>query len=364
MGDILRLKAVGDIMLGDHPVCFGHGVRSKIRAHGFNYIFRDVFSYLSNSDILFGNLEVVLSDTGYDLNNIANAELRGELWYAKGLASVGFTVMSVANNHAMQHGRYAFDDTVNVLRQNDIFPLGLDCKGKTNCFILNKSNIEIAMLAYSLRPERFCSDITPYTIGKREDILRDVSEYKRDSRIVVVSLHWGEEYLNYPSIKQIDFAHGIIDAGANLILGHHPHVLQGIEHYKNGYIAYSLGNFIFDKWQTNPRETMILDCTINEKGIKSVEHIPVFINRNYQPQIISGMLADRLKLKMDRYTNHINNMVWDDTENKMEEYRRSAERAYQKFRIASYLYFIRNFYKYPPYVVKQSFWRFFLRRIR
>jgi poly-gamma-glutamate synthesis protein (capsule biosynthesis protein) len=350
-------------MLGDHPVCFGHGVRSRIEKYGFEHLFKNVAENLKDSDILFGNLEAVLSDYGYDPRKIEKAELRGKGAYALGLAELGFTVMSFANNHAMQHGPETFQDTVENLERNKIFCLGLENNGETNVFSFRKSEIEIAMLAYSLRSEKYSGKATAYAIGNEKNILKDVADQKKHNRIVIVSLHWGEEYLNYPSPEQLILGHKIVDAGATLILGHHPHVLQGIEKYQGGYIVYSLGNFIFDKWDMNARQTMILDCMISNKGIESLDFIPVIINREFQPQIATESMANAIKRRMADYSELIEIEKFHHEEDRMSAYLDAARKSYFKFRLSSYLYFLKNIYKYQPHIIIQSLTRSISRRL-
>lgn len=98
-------------------------------------------------------------------------------------------------------------------------------------------------------------------------------------------MHWGDEYINLPSIFQIYFAHDIIDAGADVIIGHYPHVLQPVEKYKGRIISYSLGNFVSDMCSETTKKSMILKIIFNQNQIKKVELIPIYINKNYQPEI-------------------------------------------------------------------------------
>ena len=360
--DIVKLKAVGDIMLGDHPVCLGHGVRSKIEKFGIDYLFKGVADQLQGADILFGNLETVLSDIGYDNRFISSIEMRGRSRYAQKLADIGFTVMSVANNHIAQHGVAAFNDTIKSLKENSIFPVGEFKDGLTNSYKFQKGNVKICLISYSMRPEKYHKGFSLYSIGSEEKILGAVKRNREKNDIVIVSLHWGEEYVNLPSRSQIVFAHNLIDAGASLILGHHPHVLQGIEKYKHGCIVYSLGNFIFDKWQRNPRETMILNCELRKEGV-TVNFVPVYISKDYRPDILTGTQAEILSSNIQSYSNQIDEIWAMDMVYHAELYQKYAYRAYLKFRISSYCYFVRNFYRYSPMMLQQSLFRSFFRRL-
>ncbi len=359
----ISLRAVGDVSLGDHPVCFGHGVRSTIDKRGFPSLFDKTKNKLSNADIVFGNLETVLPNNA-DSTELFDMEMKGESRYAAELAKVGFNVMSVANNHAMQHGPDAFNDTVSILKENNISPIGVNENNISNCFVLNKKSLKVILIGYSLRPEKYSKIGSLYALGEKQTILEQVSQLKNDSTQIVISLHWGEEYLHHPSVEQIQLARDIIDAGACLILGHHPHVLQGIEEYKNGVIVYSMGNYIFDMWQKNTRETIIFECEIDQNGIKRYDYLPIFVNKHYQPVILTNKKAEQLKSKIKKYSKAINSNIKDkDFNNTMQEYNKSAEKAYTKYRMESYIYFIKNIYRYKPSVLLNSLIRFIKRRL-
>lgn len=359
----IYLHAVGDVSLGDHPVCFGHGVRSTIDKHGIPSLFNNTRDTLSHADIVFGNLETVLPRDA-DSTELFDMEMKGKSEYAAELAKVGFNVMSVANNHAMQHGPEAFKDTVSILKENNISPVGVNETNVSNCFFYNKKSTKIAMIGYSLRPEKYSKSGSLYALGKKQVILEQIQQLKNDNAQIIVSLHWGEEYLHYPSIEQVQLARDIIDAGACLILGHHPHVLQGIEEYNKGIIVYSLGNYIFDMWQKNTRETIIFECEIDQSGVKRYNFLPVFVNKRYQPIILTGQQAEKLRSQIQRYSNAIdsNNKVKDFTD-AMQEYNKIAEKTYTKYRMESYFYFIRNIYRYKPSVLLNSLIRFIKRRL-
>jgi hypothetical protein len=125
----------------------------------------------------------------------------------------------------------------------------------------------------------------------------DLITYPRKGKcdFVVVFLHWETENVFYPSPKQIKLAHKLIDHGATLILGHHPHVLQGIEKYKNGLIAYSLGNFQFDckLSQSSTNDSIILEVNFDKSGITDYLFVPIIINENYVPVQVEGKVKEK-----------------------------------------------------------------------
>lgn len=365
----VKLKAVGDIMLGDHPVCFGHGVRSTIEEKGLDFLLKEVEIALKDTDILFGNLESVLSDAGYNSSSMASAELRGRPEDAMGLSRSGFNLINLANNHALQHGRQAFKDTVKNLSNQSIKVVGLGKGARCETLRLVKNDIEIVFLGYSLRPEKYSDEPAPYLYANanEETILAHVNELRLESESqIVVSLHWGEEYLNYPSKKQISFARDLVDSGACLIIGHHPHVLQGIEEYKGAIILYSLGNFIFDKWQRNPRETAIFSCEIGANGVSNIEVTPVLISRSFQPKLASGKEKIKILNNIEKYSASINRLVnRGEREMSFDEirYQKMADQQYFKFRVQSYIYFLTHIHKYTANTIFYSLFRSILRRL-
>lgn len=147
-----------------------------------------------------------------------------------------------------------------------------------------KAGVNIGFLGYTVGRFRVSK---PYQINKlrRREVLTDIDRLKQKCDVVVVSLHWGTENVHYPSPDQINLAHELIDRGATLVLGHHPHVVQGVEEYGNGLIVYSLGNFNFDPEisYSETRKTMILSAHVNKTGVKDFQIIPVEINADLMP---------------------------------------------------------------------------------
>lgn len=280
---------VGDIMLSSN-----RGVGEQINEKGdYTYPFLKIASVLRSADLTFGNLEGPISSRGKDRGG--KYSFRANTEAIQGLVFAGFDVLSVANNHIFDWGEDAFEDTMNVLRRNDIDYVG----GGTNYSNANKPLIKniggtkVAFLAYSLVDYDMGNfEAKKYSVGKssfnKEKVVGTIKELKMSDTvdIVVVSFHWGEEYKTRSYPKQQKIAYAMIGAGADLIIGHHPHVVQEIEKYKNGWIAYSLGNFIFD--QSFSEETMrglVLEVEIMGKKISNVNAIDIKISDTFQPHI-------------------------------------------------------------------------------
>jgi len=273
------LYAVGDIILGDHPHFYGIGVRSAIEKNKL-YIFEKVEHIFSEGDIVFGNLETVLSDYG-KTKSYKSLILRGKPEFVEQLKKGHFNLINIANNHIQQHGKQCLFDTIDILQKREIRIIGLD--NLQPQVISSPKGIKLGFLGYSLRPEQYEKDAI-YSLADKNKIISDINRIKEKVNYIVISLHWGDEYITFPSAEQIDLAHKIIDAGADVIIGHHPHVLQPIESYNNKIIAYSLGNFVSDMYLDATKNSAILKIIFDKEGIRDCCLIPIYINNNFQPE--------------------------------------------------------------------------------
>jgi gamma-polyglutamate biosynthesis protein CapA len=293
----VTLLAVGDMMFGDLGVTFGFGVASTIQEHGPLFPLARCLNELRTGDIRFGNLETVLSKFDMVHDPYEQIQLRGQPEAAQALAAAQFDVVSLANNHIMQHGREAVAETINLLRENGIGFTGIEFPEKSieSFHQLTVKGSSFGFLGYNFRPVQYRAESRCDVAGSLERIRLDVERHRNDVDHVVVSVHWGDEFIDYPSPEQVKVGREIIDCGAALVLGHHPHILQGVEKYHHGVIAYSLGNFVFDMWQPRLRRSMILKCIFSGSGDVTFATIPVEINSSFQPEILYGPEGRRLQ---------------------------------------------------------------------
>ena len=283
-----RLIFVGDIMLD-------RDVEGSIYANGagdWRYPFFYIADLTAGADIAFANLEGNLSDKGANQGSIYSFRIDPRA--LEGLIYAGFDVLSLANNHSLDYGPTALFDTINRLNQVGIKTSGAGKNEETAnapaIFELSDGT-KIAYLAYTdLYPKSF--EATPTSAGishySEELIIQAIQKAKAETGadLVVVSLHWGYEYELEPANQQRILAHELIDAGADLIIGHHPHVVQPVEKYKDGIIVYSLGNFIFDQFFSKETMTSLaVEVTVKNKTISEVVEIPLQITPTYQPEL-------------------------------------------------------------------------------
>lgn len=288
----VKLLAVGDILLSG-------SVAEMIKNNGHEEPFTFVLEEFKKTDLVFGNLEGPFSNRGNPLKNKCCLYSPPET--LKSLKSAGFNVLSLANNHIFDYGYEGFEDTISLLKENNIswFGAGRNLKEARTPAIVSINNLSIGFLGYSW------DFIGSINVAKNKFgtaplseklILEDVKKLRERTDMVVVSLHWSYDRENYPLPSQRKLAHKIIDAGANLILGHHPHVLQGIEEYNSGVIVYSLGNFIFPDilykqynliQKPENKESIIFQCEIFPDGI-DFDIIPIRSNDQFQPKILEN----------------------------------------------------------------------------
>jgi poly-gamma-glutamate synthesis protein (capsule biosynthesis protein) len=223
------------------------------------------------------------------------------------LKAAGYDVMSVANNHTLDYDDPAFLETLAVLQRAGIAAVG---GGKNHAeavqAVLKEINgYKIAFLAATEMADIFWSWEYPRTLEATQDrpgvaALRSehlenaIQSLRGQVDLVVVSLHWGTEYSDYPTPAQRKTAYRLVDAGADLIIGHHPHCLQGVELYRGSLIAYSLGNFVYDH-QRRPKcqEGLLLKVRFRGPWLQEVLAYPVLI-QDEQPRPATGGDADRI----------------------------------------------------------------------
>jgi poly-gamma-glutamate capsule biosynthesis protein CapA/YwtB (metallophosphatase superfamily) len=230
---------------------FSRGVRRAIlAAHDSAMPLRKIAPLLSGADVAFVNLESPFSDRGpyYQGGLIFHAPPET----VAGLTLAGVSVVSTANNHARDCGAHGVDYTVAWLRSHGIQPVGSsESEAATHAgVVVSRNGVRFGFLGYTYDQNNgnWREIDGRIALADPEIVCRDVAALKTRCDVIIVSMHNGIEYMPKPSRKQIEFAHTAIDAGATLVVGHHPHVIQPKEQYKSGLIFYSLGNFVFDQY--------------------------------------------------------------------------------------------------------------------
>lgn len=340
----LTIYAVGDVMLGEQPLCYNFGVKSIIKNKCVDYLFKGVKDIFKNGDIVFGNLEAPISPytnkKGFESNFF-----RGEQNAIEGLKNASFNVLSVANNHIMEHGERAFLSTVSSLKEYNITPVGVANKPE----ILEVNGFKIGIMAYSLI-EDFINNSLYNKNSSEKKILEDINSIRDSVDLVILSLHWGYEYVPFPSPEQVEIGRKLIDYGADIILGGHPHVLQSYEIYKKKPILYSLGNFIFDHtYIKSTRKSIIAKIRVdmNTKDIH-IDFIPVTCDpKEYYPTIAGDNDRDKILNHISEIRNITENKNVSDYGSVVGDYLTLANKYKREAKIEMKIQFIKNMYRYP-----------------
>ena len=281
----ITLMFTGDIMLD-------RGVEYMVKKYGggdFKFPFLKIADFLNEGDVLFGNLESIISDKGVKVGSIYS--FRAEPEAMEGLIFCGFNIVSVANNHIFDYGREAMEDSFLRLKKGEIDYVGggFNEKEAYSPLIKEIRNVKIAFLAYTNLGTAYWSakgNRSGIAWLTKENLEKGIEKAKEEADLVIVSMHFGEEYQKKANSEQKYFAHLAIDSGADLVIGHHPHVIQEVEKYNDGYIAYSLGNFVFDqKFSKGTMGGLMLKVLVKNGKVKEIIPVEIKINENFQPEI-------------------------------------------------------------------------------
>jgi poly-gamma-glutamate synthesis protein (capsule biosynthesis protein) len=279
----ITLMALGDIWLV-------RSVADQIAHNGPHYPFAHIASHLQSADIVFGNLESPISTRGLPQKN-KDVVARATPDSLEGLVHAGIDIVSLANNHIMDYGPRALEDTLRLLEDRGIRHLGAGMtRDEANRpLLVSKGGITISFHAYLCWGEAARRPIGPRG-WSRSWAAKELREARRQADLVIVALHGGSIFQDEPTLRIIKQAHWAVDHGADVIIGHHPHVIQGIERYKGALIAYSLGNFLFDSYQhelkdERTRQGLILELDIRKTPALRFEHHPTPIRITDQLQV-------------------------------------------------------------------------------
>lgn len=291
----ITISAVGDCTLGrddkyDYPNSLPYVLEQN--EHDYSYFFSGVQSVLGNDDLTIANLEGPF--TTFDQKRDKKFTFKGDLDYPNILIEGSVEAVNLANNHMYDYQERGYLDTLKALEEFNVPYFGYD-----NYLIKEIDGIKIGMAGILGWTEEEAKNETDKAIAYLKE---------NDVNLIIMTYHWGIEREYKQNSTQENIAHYAIDLGADLVLGHHPHVLQGIEYYNGKYIVYSLGNFVFGG-NKNPsdKDTMIFQITYSyENGeIKdiTINIIPCSLSsvndkNDYQPTILEGEEKERVLNKV------------------------------------------------------------------
>ena len=269
-----RILCGGDVMLSRYV-----GARARHQSDSAAPL-RDLAPLLSSADIAFVNLEAPFSDRGHPVEK--GMVFKAEPEMIEALRVAGIDVVSTANNHARDCGRYGVDFTIDWLAKNGIAAVGTGHTAEEahRGAVIERNGTRYGFLAYTYdqsngnHPDQ--DDRIAMLDPKR--MAADVVSLRSRADVVIVSMHAGVEYQKQPNAEQRRFAQTAIDAGATAVIGAHPHVTQPVESYRDGVIFYSLGNLVFDQFQRQETQHgLIADLRFTGSKLTSYNAIPVDI---------------------------------------------------------------------------------------
>lgn len=277
-GDGLLFSFVGDIQMSGK-------VDELMRKNGFDFPFQYAKSLFQKDDLTIANLETPIT-----LGGLAETDkqfvFKSSPDSAAAMHTAGIDVVTLANNHVLDQGVSGLRDTIKHLDSGNVQHVGAgnnEDEAYTIKYVESKGK-RIAILGFSRVLPKTSWKAGPKNAGVAETYsptkaVAQIQEAHQHADIVIVMVHWGIEKADTPNNIQKQLAHQFVDAGADLVIGSHPHVLQGMEQYKGKWIAYSLGNFIFTR-SSNPKtwETAVLQVTYNSDGSYALKLIPYHAN--------------------------------------------------------------------------------------
>lgn len=298
----ITISAAGDCTLGtDEGFNYKRSFKGKYDAvQDPAYFFQNVQPVFAQDDLTIVNMEGTLTEeTTREPKQFA---FKGDAEYAKILTAGAVEAANLANNHSFDYGKKSYEDTITALEAEGISSFGYE-----RTAVMDIKGVKVGLAGvYELAEHIDC----------KQDLLDNIASLKEQgAQIIIVSFHWGQEKENVPNDVQVELAHAAVDNGADLVLGHHPHVLQGIEEYKGKNIVYSLGNFCFGgNSAPSDMDTMIFQQTFTVKDGKLQEDnvtniLPCKISsayeegyNNYQPILAEGDQKEKIFERLSEYS--------------------------------------------------------------
>ena len=309
----LTCCAVGDIALCD-------SVENNIDNYGVDFPFMNINKIMQGHDIIFCNLESVFTNEKKGKEGQAHL-LKSRPKNIFAIADAGFNVVSIANNHIMDYNETGLQDTISALNACQIAFVGAgSCLEQARKpIIIDKNGISIGILAYAMNGVQSAGAEKPgAAIINYEQIAEDITNLKsKKPDHIIVSLHAGLEFIDYPHPDHRNLCKKIASLGVSLIIGHHPHVIHGVEKIGECLVAHSLGNFVFDPtnldYKTDrSQQGLMLICIFDKKCILNFETVPIVINRDFQPIIASDGLRNVIANRLKKISEELSSDIYPD----------------------------------------------------
>lgn len=295
----LTISVVGDCTLGtDETFDYDTSLNAYYDNNGKDYFFQNVKSIFAADDLTIANFEGTLTDS--DAREDKTFAFKAPAEYAQILTSGSIEAVNTANNHSHDYGDQSYTDTLTALDNEGITHFGYD-----DTAVMDIKGVKVGLVGiYELNDH----------LGREQQLKDNIAKVKADgAELVIVIFHWGNETETVPDTNQMTLGRLAIDEGADLVCGHHPHVLQGIETYKGKNIVYSLGNFCFGgNSSPSDMDTMIFQQTFTFENGEKVEDqnariIPCMVSsvktrNDFRPTPATGEDKQRILQRMNEYS--------------------------------------------------------------
>jgi len=293
----IRISFAGDCTIGtDETFNYVNSFPHRYEKVGYDdsYFFKGVESIFHNDDLTLVNLETTFTSAKKKADK--KYRFKGDPSYVNILKEGSIEMVNIANNHIYDYLEQGFLDTLEALEQ-----AGIHYSGEGYVAYYDVKGITIASIGFN-----------GWNTSIKESLKKDIDEAREKADLVIVSLHWGQERSNYPNSVQLDLGRFCIDEGADIVIGHHPHVIQGIDKYKGKYIVYSLANFCFGG-NRNPddKDTFIFQGVFTFKNGELIDNEGIiyacsvssvdYIN-DYQPTLLTGANRERVINRILEYS--------------------------------------------------------------
>ncbi|MFT6984897.1 MAG: hypothetical protein ACJAT7_000698 [Psychromonas sp.] len=300
------------LFLGD--IALARGVADKIEEFGYKYNLDAVYPDFQKKDLVVFNLECCLTERG-EAWEPKPVLMNGKAEYLNIFPSDTNYSVNVANNHFLDLGELGAQDTL-----DHIYEQGMDCFGaidndlKSFQSTVSLPNTIISMLAYSPAAHPFiCKADVNVSYKMLSEMVLDIQLLKNTDELLIVSLHQGVEFCRYTDKKSRERAHALIDAGAESVICHHTHVIQGVEIYRGKAIFYGIGNFLIDidtKSMPNTKYSLGLEFLLQDNKIKQIKVTPYFINEKLQVEYLTGFDKERLHSEINWLSSFFTNPIF------------------------------------------------------
>jgi len=338
---MLKFNFMGDVMLGELLENYRRGLRTILEKRGIDP-FEHVLPILAEADLNVINLECVFSDSSI-LDKPFSGILISPESFIRFLSENGINVVNTANNHALDHGRGAFERSLKIIREKGIEVIGYT----ENCFFQEEPVVveierkRLGLFGYNI--SNFPEQDRKRTVDRIKDVIKDS---RRSLDTIIVSMHWGEEYTNVPPAYVVESGRELLESGCDILHGHHSHHVQGVIKDGNRVFAPSLGNFIFDQMVDRNRITAILRVEIDDAGDLDFRCLPCYMNDCYQP-----VAAPEYAEYLGEITVFLEKCWKEDrAETFRELVENSVKKGHQNNRIRMRVRMLAHFWDYLPYV--------------